>query len=964
MAEPLLRKQFVEAADNSPQKLRLSLGLLASDPDQVVYLSGQLLQAEPEDFCVIRDFLVDHANRFVPQLWQVLADQQDGDKRLHAAAALASYDPTNPLWETIREPVAANLCAIPVSFLREWKEAFRPVAHSLLEPLTEIFRDEQQDGLARSLAATMLADYAGHDPAKLANLISIANDKQFGVLFPILKKHAADAVHELDTILEQRVESKWNDAPFDPAWEPVPDSVANAITAAQGTVAARFAYCLTMPLQPCVKTIELLRPSGYRPVHFRPYALNGKVQVAAVWTRDQKGWQIHYDLTAEQLQDRDLDLRQQGLIPVDVAGYLESDSAGQPANRFAAIWADQEEEEAVEGGEVRIYAGIPASVEPMLYVQPWSDEGFSTRSLSIFVGQDSAEYRSAIWSKQKDQAESTSAIFDGIESNFTGDIYPGLLLSDVQISRPATPLDRQQQYREQLAALESQLAERGEDTGFRKALATVRFQLGQDERALEDLNWLIEKLPKDARLYQLRCMVHARAERGEEAREDLARYQELYKDETQHLYLEAVVRAHLGEDVEGMQQLEEALRKAPGNASLLYNAACAYALVVDVFATTDAPKSEGYAERALTLLDQAFAAGYDKFAHIQQDKDLDAIRGDARFVELMGSGMPDYRCVAVWNASTERVSTELHGLTLEDHKRHCQRLIADGYRPVAMSAESSTHDASLVTASVWHRPRVSATEREMLGKRQAQAAVALLGMGQTKMVWPMLAHSPAPGTRSYLIHDLSPLDADSQAVVERLSIETDESARRALVLALGGFNHQQLPPAKRDQLAAGLLATLADAPDAGTHAAAEWVLRRWGKHEQITEQTRALATGKPEGDRRWYINKQGQTLALVPGPSEFLMGSPIDEPGREGGPLNRMELLHRKRIGRSFALMTHEVTVDQFLKFKPDMVLAKEYAREGDAPMTRVTWYLAAEYCNWLSEQERHPRGPVVLSPQ
>ena len=98
------------------------------------------------------------------------------------------------------------------------------------------------------------------------------------------------------------------------------------------------------------------------------------------------------------------------------------------------------------------------------------------------------------------------------------------------------------------------------------------------------------------------------------------------------------------------------------------------------------------------------------------------------------------------------------------------------------------------------------------------------------------------------------------------------------MLALGEFDRQQLPPVERDQLAAGLLATLADDPDAGTHAAAEWVLRRWGKHQQIAEQTRALATGKPEGDRRWYVNKQGQTLVLVPGPSEFLMGSPIDEP--------------------------------------------------------------------------------------
>ena len=32
--------------------------------------------------------------------------------------------------------------------------------------------------------------------------------------------------------------------------------------------------------------------------------------------------------------------------------------------------------------------------------------------------------------------------------------------------------------------------------------------------------------------------------------------------------------------------------------------------------------------------------------------------------------------------------------------------------------------------------------------------------------------------------------------------------------------------------------------------------------------------------RRWYVNGQGQTMVLLPGPVEFLMGSPAHEPGR------------------------------------------------------------------------------------
>ena len=48
-------------------------------------------------------------------------------------------------------------------------------------------------------------------------------------------------------------------------------------------------------------------------------------------------------------------------------------------------------------------------------------------------------------------------------------------------------------------------------------------------------------------------------------------------------------------------------------------------------------------------------------------------------------------------------------------------------------------------------------DKERLAKRQANAAVALLRLGQAERVWPLLKHKPDPRARSYLIHRLSPL---------------------------------------------------------------------------------------------------------------------------------------------------------------------------------------------------------------
>ena len=133
------------------------------------------------------------------------------------------------------------------------------------------------------------------------------------------------------------------------------------------------------------------------------------------------------------------------------------------------------------------------------------------------------------------------------------------------------------------------------------------------------------------------------------------------------------------------------------------------------------------------------------------------------------------------------------------------------------------------------------------------------------------------------MHRLSPLGAKPQAIIERLDVEPDVSIRRALILTLGEFDDQQLLPTDQEQLAVKLLETYATDLDAGIHGASKWVLRRWGKDAQLKEKDHELATGKLEGNRQWYVNKQGQTLAVIPGPVDFVIGSPVGEVGREEG---------------------------------------------------------------------------------
>jgi formylglycine-generating enzyme required for sulfatase activity len=90
---------------------------------------------------------------------------------------------------------------------------------------------------------------------------------------------------------------------------------------------------------------------------------------------------------------------------------------------------------------------------------------------------------------------------------------------------------------------------------------------------------------------------------------------------------------------------------------------------------------------------------------------------------------------------------------------------------------------------------------------------------------------------------------------------------------------------------------------------------------------------------------------VVRGPVEFTQGSPETEPGRN----EVNEPPHRKRIGRTFAVATHEVTLEQFLRFRPKHDWVRRYSPGPDAPAVPVTWYDAVAYCNWLSEREGIP---------
>jgi len=218
--------------------------------------------------------------------------------------------------------------------------------------------------------------------------------------------------------------------------------------------------------------------------------------------------------------------------------------------------------------------------------------------------------------------------------------------------------------------------------------------------------------------------------------------------------------------------------------------------------------------------------------------------------------------------------------------------------------------------------------------------------------------------------------------VRRLRAVEDVRDRHALILRLGDFTGDELHASIRDELAPLLLRWYRDDPDPGVHAAIDWLLRHrsqggvarrldWGQAHRLARIDGELA-GRPRDPRHWFVDGEGHTMVVLEGPVEFAMGSPADEPGRSPD-----EVQHRRRIPRSFAIATKEVTVSQFRRFleahpgidglhaypnDPGRMAAvhTRLSPDDDGPVIAVTWYEAASYCNWLSQTHGLPESDWV----
>lgn len=190
---------------------RAHLALARRHATSVSYLRRRLLSASPEELRLIRLELERWREQVAPSLWQHLnTPDTPAEARLRAAAALASYDPSNANWESIAAEIAHDLVRQDPLLVGTWIELLEPVRQQLRGPLSRTCMEAASSESERLLAASVLVHYATRDDSflsdnMLADILLNAIPEQTTVLAPLARRRESSLIGRFQASLARVV---------------------------------------------------------------------------------------------------------------------------------------------------------------------------------------------------------------------------------------------------------------------------------------------------------------------------------------------------------------------------------------------------------------------------------------------------------------------------------------------------------------------------------------------------------------------------------------------------------------------------------------------------------------------------------------------------------------------------------------------------------------------------------------
>lgn len=212
--------------------------------------------------------------------------------------------------------------------------------------------------------------------------------------------------------------------------------------------------------------------------------------------------------------------------------------------------------------------------------------------------------------------------------------------------------------------------------------------------------------------------------------------------------------------------------------------------------------------------------------------------------------------------------------------------------------------------------RMDPEEQDRVANRQANAAVLLLSNDASQDVFHLLFHAAIPNTRTNLIGRLGILSL-SPSVLRRQIVRSNDPGLQSALLMVLAERTTPMTAVQRDECIALASKQFAENESAEVHSAADWMLRRLGENETV-ESLRQMTMQTERDNSEWQETQFGT----------FVQFRDADEP---------------------FEICSTEVTMEQFLAYRPSHNYAEEKAPSQQCPAMLVSWEDAVKYCLWLT---------------
>ncbi len=297
---------------------------------------------------------------------------------------------------------------------------------------------------------------------------------------------------------------------------------------------------------------------------------------------------------------------------------------------------------------------------------------------------------------------------------------------------------------------------------------------------------------------------------------------------------------------------------------------------------------------------------------------------------------------AVWWFDLPVRAKRLDYQARREHMRACKRMMDEGYYPISIDVSQVGTDATRQFHSCWWQ---GYPDREMElrnAKQSSNLALALGSLGDWSAMESFIGNSKLGALRAACIESFADTNAPTDWLFDQIVNNTDSTIKRSGGLALSLYPPENIAEQIRSAFALQLPLLFSDSHDPGFRSILLSLAEKW-----------KLSLSLPSRDdgTTELSTSAGDRLVIIHPDRPLWVGSPQDEPGRDA----KKEAATPIVIKHQFAIATHEVTCIQYAAFRKDHQSPESYAGTNDCPVINVSWFDAAKYCRWLSEQEGIP---------